>query len=553
MHGPLRRLAPALALALLAWAAPVAPAAADPGATAGDAPPAGRVVLVGVDGASWSRLDPGIARGELPHFAALAARGVTARMATVEPVNSPTVWTTIATGRRPAAHGVTSFLADRHTLRVPTTWERLAARGRRVGLYDYLVTWPPRRLPGGFVVPGWLRRDDRIEPPDLFAAAGLEPYRYDMDGVHTPDQFVANSRREVAEKAPHFVRLLERARPEVAAVTFYSVDATSHRFWAHAFPDEFGPDAGVRPDPRYRGVIGETLRGVDAALGRIAAALGPDDHLIVVSDHGFRADPDGVRRVWVTRVEDGVARIGLEPGRDAFRQGGFGVVSFAVAEGPFAAREQTLERLYRLVAEAHSAAGEPLFDAYRIDVAPRPPGSERSLWERVRQWGVRAYLGWEGIDLDHPVHGYVFARPHDETLAALWPDGEVVFDGRRAPVAAWFHVEEFSGTHDPTAVFLAAGPAFAARAERGDLSVLDVSPLLFHLAGEPVPDDLEGEVPAALLSPAWRAAHPVRRIAADAIPRLPETAPRDDEGRPRGPVADDETVNERLRALGYAE
>ena len=72
----------------------------------------------------------------------------------MEPLFSPPVWTSIATGRSPEAHGVDFFYANRFSIKVPTIWERLAAGGVRVGLYDYLVTWPPREYPGGFVVPG---------------------------------------------------------------------------------------------------------------------------------------------------------------------------------------------------------------------------------------------------------------------------------------------------------------------------------------------------------------------------------------------------------------
>src|SRR5690348_13528801 len=116
-----------------------------------------RVVLIGMDGGSWNLLDPMLRAGELPHFQGLIDRGVSADLASVTPLFSPPVWTSIATGRRPEAHGVDFFYANRFSIKVPTVWERLAAGGVKVGLYDYLVTWPPREYPGGFVIPGWLR------------------------------------------------------------------------------------------------------------------------------------------------------------------------------------------------------------------------------------------------------------------------------------------------------------------------------------------------------------------------------------------------------------
>ena len=139
-------------------------------------PASGRVVLVGLDGASWNVIDPMIAAGELPNLAAIARDGVSADLETVEPVTSPVVWTSIATGRSPSNHGVTDFFSTSTDVATPTVFERLAARGMRVGLYDYLMTWPPVDLPNGFVIPGWLRRDDAVTPSDVWTRAGTSPW-----------------------------------------------------------------------------------------------------------------------------------------------------------------------------------------------------------------------------------------------------------------------------------------------------------------------------------------------------------------------------------------
>ena len=181
-----------------------------------------------------------------------------------------------------------------------------------------------------------------------------------------------------------------------------------------------------------------------------------------------------------------------------------------------------------------------------IDVASRPPGEERSLSLRVRQWVLRQILLRRfGVKLDRPAYAYVFARPNDEALLAAWPDGPIRFDGRSFRVSELFQLDEFSGTHHPTGIFLAAGAPFAHQEARDRVSVLDVGPLLLHLAGLPVPDDLEGAVPERLLAPAWRAAHPLRRVLAAELPGLPPEAAE--------ASVDDAVLLERLRALGYVE
>ncbi len=505
-----------------------------------------RVVLIGIDGGSWNLIDPRIASGELPNLAALAARGVTGELESVQPNSSPTVWTSVATGRAPAAHRIRNFYGTARDIQVPTTWERLAARGRRVGLYDYLMTWPPRELPGGFVIPGWLRRDDRTAPPDVFARAGLERYAYSLDDVRAPEEILANCRVELAEKPGRFVRLMNANQLDVAVVTFYSVDATSHRFWDDSFPEDFEEGRG-KPDPRYRGVIREMVRGVDRAIGTIAASLGPEDTLLVASDHGFMAQ-EGVRRVWATDVEEWIARTDLEPERDGFEIAtGFGFVIFRVLPGPFAEREATLQRLVELIGSARSPEGEPLFRSELLDVAPRPRGAERSWPSWLRQQGVRMFLWWNDVVLNEPAHGWVFGVPQGEVLDRLWPDGEVRLGDASVPIRRFTQADDFSGAHDPVGIFLAAGRGIRAQSERIDVSVLDIAALLFYLSDRPIPDDLDGTLPEAVIDPEFLASHPALTVAAASLPTLAAPVAAGAE------AADDDEVTRRLRSLGYVE
>ena len=76
------------------------PAFSEPSAGAGGAQPR-PIVLVGIDGADWLAIERLVARGELPTFARLKARGRTGILRATPPLLSPILWTTIATGRRP--------------------------------------------------------------------------------------------------------------------------------------------------------------------------------------------------------------------------------------------------------------------------------------------------------------------------------------------------------------------------------------------------------------------------------------------------------------------
>jgi predicted AlkP superfamily phosphohydrolase/phosphomutase len=505
-----------------------------------------RVLLIGLDGASWNVIDPMLEAGELPTLAALAKRGRTAELETVEPVSSPVVWTSIATGHSPESHGITDFYGTRLRMQAPSAFERLARRGVRVGVYDYLVTWPPVDLPGGFVIPGWLRRDPSMSPPDVWERAGVDGFVVDYDVAKTDAQYLAMSEAELAQKASVWNALVRSFDPQVGVVTFYTPDMRSHRFWRAAFPDQF--EAGVpAPPAELKSAITDGYRGVDRALGEILATLSDDDVVLVASDHGFQAE-DEVRPVWVWRLSPWLAAAGLDTERDRFSLiGEFFAASLRVHPGADTSeRDGVTERLVELLESCQTESGEPLVSVYAVDVAERPAAHERSILQRLYQWGLRQAL-WYGFStrLDPDAHAVVFAMPRNDTLEALWPDGKVKIGDRTVPIGELVARQEFSGTHNPIGVFLAAGGPIEPGAERGRVSVLDIAPTLFYLAGQPIPDDLEGELLRDWIRPDLLASRPPQTVPAVEMPGF--TA----EDAPAAGV--DPDLTEKLRALGYVQ
>jgi hypothetical protein len=509
--------------------------------------PAGaRVVLVGIDGLGWSLADPMLAAGEMPHLAAILERGAAADLETVEPLISPVVWTSIATGRSPDAHGIKGFMATRMQLRTPTLFERLARDGRRVGLYDYLVTWPPPALPSGFVAPGWMRRGPEVWPADLWERTGTGAYRVEYDRPLTREEHIAEIRQELARKPATFTALLEAWKPDVAATIVYAVDRTGHRFWRDGWPDA-GDDGLSSTVPREGSLMREALRGLDAGLGHVVAALEPDDVLLLASDHGFQAGEP--RHVWVGRTRDHLQDAGLDETRDGFvlvRE--WGAIVARVQPGPFDARDATLDRLAAFFESAHAPDGESLLDVQVLDGVERPADRRRSFWNRIRQRGFRLVARYlAGASFDDPAHGWVVARFDADRMKTLWPDAEVSLAGRALRADELAAREDFDGAHHSTAVFVAAGGPIRPRSGRGRLGVLDVAPLLAYLAGEPLPDDLEGSLPLEWIDPAWLESHPPRRVPASELPGLipSQTTPAEAVGDP--------LMLERLRSLGYVE
>ena len=162
-------------------------AACAPGDTTSRAPGdgrSGRVVIVGVDGADWRLIEPLMADGRMPHMARIVREGASGTLLSMEPTQSPALWTTIATGVGPERHGIHGFVVPKdkearsaasaahlmdgesggeESLRpvtsnmrtAPAFWNILSSLDLRAGVVGWLVTWPAEPV-NGFIVSSYL-------------------------------------------------------------------------------------------------------------------------------------------------------------------------------------------------------------------------------------------------------------------------------------------------------------------------------------------------------------------------------------------------------------
>lgn len=69
-----------------------------------------RLIILGIDGMDPVLVDRFIKEGVLPNIAALAEKGSLSRFPTIDPPQSPSVWTTLSSGVYPERHGVYDFI-----------------------------------------------------------------------------------------------------------------------------------------------------------------------------------------------------------------------------------------------------------------------------------------------------------------------------------------------------------------------------------------------------------------------------------------------------------
>jgi len=69
-----------------------------------------KMVVIGIDGATFDVIDPMVERGELPNLATLMKEGCRGELESTFPPITHTAWSTFSTGKNPGKHGVFDFI-----------------------------------------------------------------------------------------------------------------------------------------------------------------------------------------------------------------------------------------------------------------------------------------------------------------------------------------------------------------------------------------------------------------------------------------------------------
>jgi hypothetical protein len=113
-----------------------------------------RVMVLGIDGATWDIVMPLIRRGDLPQIRGLMERGTWGVFRSYPKSFSPVVWTSIMTGRPQEEHGVYKIASER---RVKSVWQIATEAGLRAAVVNVPGTYPIRGDAGimcaGFPLP----------------------------------------------------------------------------------------------------------------------------------------------------------------------------------------------------------------------------------------------------------------------------------------------------------------------------------------------------------------------------------------------------------------
>lgn len=537
-----------------------------------------RVVIFGLDGATFTVLDDLMRRGVMPYLAEFRASGASGHLMSTVPPLTPPAWTTLFTGRSPGHHGITNFLqfesetskyirvVTSREVRCPTILALASQAGLRVGALNLIAHNPAPKL-NGYVVPGWVtwRWIRQYSHPEGFLDS-LRKQLPELDiknlGMDFSEERKAIQGATLTDYEPWIDLHIRRERQwfgilrhqmmhdpsAIEAIVFDGVDKLQHLCWPYLDP-ALEPAEPSEAFLRIRNKCWDYFRQIDGFLKETMQRAGRDAHVFVVSDHGFCGSNE------VLYINNWL------------EQEGFLTWSANTTVQSEESAELGRARPYHLTFFdlARTKAFAVLASTNGINIQVKgvrgPDGIEPSQYE-----GFRAEL------IDALLTRCVDPETGDSIVRRVWTREEA-FAGPSMNLASDLTLElrDFGffsvlrggsvlkkrpvvmGTHHPEGVLGVCGPGVRRGTRLDALHLLDIAPTALYLLGLPIPDDLEGRVSSEIFSKEFLRSR--QAIHGDATESTQSVGyeQSSDVAEAYQDAEEEEQIMMRLRALGYLE
>lgn len=556
-----------------------------------------KVLVIGLDGATWDLIEPWAQEGKLPTLARLMAEGARGPVAsTVPPMTGP-AWTTFMTGKNPGKHGIYDWIyrhKDSYDVspttakhcRDATIWSILSDAGRRVCVFNVPMTFPPKRV-NGLMISGMPAPSTQVTityPTELLAEIEREVGEYlvypDPGQAYSDqgvDAFLDRLYRTTSRRLEVFNHLQAREDWDFFMLVLNGTDTVQHAMWKYMSPDH--PQYDPSKKEKYGDGILRYFQYVDKALGEIVDKLDDDTVLMVMSDHGFGPfhkfihvnnwlRQQGwlkIKRAPGATIKSTLFNLGFAPMRiyNLLMRLGLGALKREVVRGKGQGLLKTFFLSFGDVDWARTSAYSlGNVGQIRLNVRGRDPqgmiepGEE---YESVRD-EIMARL-WELRDpkTGEQVVQEVYRREDIYWGKNVEHAADIVFIPTRMEYFGFGEYEfgsnevietvkrGISGTHRPYGIVMLWGKPVQPGAEVKGASLHDLAPTILHLMGQPVPADMDGRVLTAALKPEYADMTAGDRVAQ----AVDERAAAPEAGADELSDEDEEIIVERLRGLGY--
>ncbi len=257
----------------------------------------GRLVVLGFDGMDYDLTNQLLEAGDMPNLEAILEKGTSAPFKSVFPPDSIPSWVTAFTGKDPSEHGILDhvnyLLKDESSVEIDTSvfhgktfWDKIGAAGNDVCVVNPFMAYPVWDV-NGAMISGPVFIEGNIQVSDDNCLGGLTiPDSIggivDLPTKKNMKAFYEKTVNDTEDQAKFGTGLLKEMQPKLFFQTFLTTDRIQHHLWRYT--DEKDPT--YPGNTEFRGSIRKFFGKVDEIIGRYSELLGPEDMLMVISDHG---------------------------------------------------------------------------------------------------------------------------------------------------------------------------------------------------------------------------------------------------------------------------
>ncbi len=556
-------------------------------------PPPHKVLVIGLDGATFDLIKPWVAEGHLPTLGRLLAEGAHGELGSTMPPMTGPAWTSFATGTNPGRHGLYDWVArepDSYNFMpitgadaaAPSLYRLLSQAGRRVCALNVPMSYPPEPVNGlmvsglpapsldsGITYPAPLFQEilDSVGDYILYPDPGQA---YSASGV---DPFLKRLYRCTDLRAQTFDYLRQKEAWDFAMLVFNGTDTISHAMWKYM--DRNHPLHNPRHAATYGTAIRDYYAYVDHYLAHLVETLDAQTTLFIMSDHGFgpfhkfihvnnwliREGMMAVRPDWRARLKARLFRLGFAPMNiyNLLMSLGLGGLKGKVVRGR-SGGQSLMKTLFlsfgdidwsRTVAYSMGNIGQ-----IRLNVVGREPQGcvqPGTDYDRCREQIITRLATLRDPATGEGVIEAIYRREEIYDGPQVEQAADILFMPRRLEYFGFGEYEfgshqiieamkqGISGTHRMNGVMLAYGPTIRPGCRVEGAALPDLAPTILRVMGLPAPAHMDGRVLAEMLHPAT----------------TPLAEPPDawDDGPSGGAASltaeEQQMLSERLRSLGY--
>lgn len=252
-----------------------------------------KVIVIGLDGGTWNIVKPLIEKGKLPTIANLIKDSCYGDLESTIPPSTFTGWKAYSTGKNPGKFGVFSsvnvdtknkrlIVNDSRSYKSKEIWDYLGERGIICGVLNMPTTYPPKRIPNGFMVSHFFINVPNYTYPKYLENELKSKFNYKLapDYLYMIDKdlTIQDCRNVIIQRFDVAQYLIDKFDPAFFHMSIFWIDHIQHYYWKY----------WIQNDAKYGKVIEDFWMLIDNGIKSLLNKFCDErTYTILMSDHGF--------------------------------------------------------------------------------------------------------------------------------------------------------------------------------------------------------------------------------------------------------------------------